>query len=337
MKLVSDAPDACRMALGMRLAAAEPADLDAPSRWAAATFLDAGRPVWRVPDRTPVVPSWNGPIVVAERAAGSQFVRLQELLASDEEPGGGPVPDVLACVALAGSRFRGQRGRTWATLRGNLHLSVHLQLDLPAKEAQAALAVLPAVAASRAVECASDGIVRPGLKWVNDLLLRDRKIGGVLSASHVESGRVRHLLLGIGLNVAATPDLPASPRALPAGRLADVDARFAGPDAWGRLLGPLLDEIALAGDRLAAGRGGEIVDAYRERAVFLGRRVTIWPVDEPDDGDATPIARGRVEALLPDLSLRLVGRSEPVRRGRMTLDDEPLQDVGPVDSDPRPE
>lgn len=334
MPPVTDAPDACRRALGLAFEPVELHELDAATRWAASTFLERAAPAgpdaasgagmrsWRASLAPPFAPSWRGPIVVAERAAGSQFVRLQEILASDAERRDRRVPDSLACVALSGTRFRGQRGRSWTTLRGNLHLSVQLRLDLPAREAQAALAVLPAVAAGRAVERATDGTVRPGLKWVNDLLLNDRKMGGVLSSSHVESGRVRHLLLGIGLNVAATPDLPPSPRALPPTRLADVDASFADAYAWGRLLGPLLDAIAAAREQLATGRSREIVDAYRERAAFLGRHVTIWPVEASDDGETAPVARGRVEALLPDLSLRIAGRSEPIRQGRMTLNDE---------------
>ena len=68
---------------------------------------------------------------------------------------------------------------------------------------------------------------------------------------------------------------------------------------------------------LLAGRGAALVDAYRERAAFLGRTVTVWPVDEDAPG---PLVRGRVAALLPDLALLFEGRAEPVRSGRMTID-----------------
>jgi biotin-(acetyl-CoA carboxylase) ligase len=86
----------------------------------------------------------------------------------------------------------------------------------------------------------------------------------------------------------------------------------------------LLDELERGRALLQGGHGAALVDAYRERAAFLGRSVTLWPVGEEVAG---PVARGRVEALLPDLSLRLEGRAEPVRSGRMTID--PSDDPAP--------
>jgi BirA family biotin operon repressor/biotin-[acetyl-CoA-carboxylase] ligase len=312
MRLLTDLRDPDRLGVGEGVEPVDLASLPADAAWAWRT-LAGDAPAWDM--RGVDLGAWNGPVVIVARAEASQFGLLHQRLAA-----GDAVPDALAAVALEGSRFRGQRGRAWATLAGNLHLSVHLALDLPAAETQAALAVLPAVATARAVERASQGAVRPGLKWVNDLLLGDRKAGGVLSASHVEGGRVRHLLVGIGVNVAVRPELPPSPRALPAARLADADPSFDDPVAWSRLLSPLLDEIVTARAALAVDHGAALIDAYRQRAAFLGRTVTIWPVDAEDDRAARPLARGRVEALLPDLSLRIEGVPQPVRTGRMTLD-----------------
>jgi BirA family biotin operon repressor/biotin-[acetyl-CoA-carboxylase] ligase len=255
----------------------------------------------------------TGPLLVAREVGFSQFERMAELLRH-----GASLPDGLACVALAGSRFRGQRGRAWTALPGNLHLAAHLRLDVDAAAAQAGLTLLPSVAAARAIERVSDGRVRPGLKWVNDLLVAGRKVGGVLSSSQVQAGRARHLVVGIGVNVARAPDLPASPRSLPAGALADADAVFAGDDAWARLLPALRAELALAREQLTRGGSEALLAPYRARAAFLGRRVTIWPLAE---GAAEPLARGRVRALRADLALELEGVETPLRRGRMTLDE----------------
>src|SRR6056297_2847932 len=118
----------------------------------------------------------SGPLVVVRHATRSQLDVLDELSTGDSGVTGG-----TTCVALAGSRFRGQRGRTWSTSRGNLHASVHLAFDVDAAASLAALAVLPAVAAAEAIEEVSEGRVLPRLKWVNDLLLDERKVGGVLT------------------------------------------------------------------------------------------------------------------------------------------------------------
>ena len=183
------------------------------------------------------------------------------------------------------------------------------------------LTLLPAVATARAIEAVSGGRLRPGLKWVNDLLLAGRKVAGVLTATQLQGDRVRHAVVGIGVNVARAPDLPASPRAAPAGSLAALDAAFVGEVAWGTLLLALLAELDRGRRALEAGDGAALFDAYRERAAFLGRNVTIWPVDEGEDPDAVaPLARGRVLRLLPDLSLVLEGRAAPVHAGRMAID-----------------
>lgn len=42
---------------------------------------------------------------------------------------------------------------------------------------------------------------RPGIKWINDLYLRGKKICGILCESSVRDGRVDYAVLGIGLNV----------------------------------------------------------------------------------------------------------------------------------------
>jgi BirA family biotin operon repressor/biotin-[acetyl-CoA-carboxylase] ligase len=67
------------------------------------------------------------------------------------------------------------------------------------------LTLVPALALVDAVHALSGGSLRPGIKWVNDVLLEGRKIGGALTATETQGDRVRALLLGIGLNVACRP------------------------------------------------------------------------------------------------------------------------------------
>jgi hypothetical protein len=49
--------------------------------------------------------------------------------------------------------------------------------------------------------------------------------------------------------------------------------------------------------------------------------VEIWEETAGEYDDAKLIARGRVTDILPDLSLRLNGVTEPVRRGRLIFAD----------------
>ncbi|MBT5312483.1 MAG: hypothetical protein HOL38_12995, partial [Verrucomicrobia bacterium] len=53
----------------------------------------------------------------------------------------------------------------------------------------------------------------------------------------------------------------------------------------------------------------------------IGREVEIWEETAGERDDAQLIVAGRVEEILPDLSLRLDGGAEPVRRGRLIFAD----------------
>ena len=51
----------------------------------------------------------------------------------------------------------------------------------------------------------------PDLKWPNDLLLNDKKFCGILTEMNAEPTRVRHLVVGVGINV-NQKDFPADLR-----------------------------------------------------------------------------------------------------------------------------
>jgi biotin-[acetyl-CoA-carboxylase] ligase BirA-like protein len=327
--LLTDAPDAARplLAPGSDWRRVDPVEFEPKVRdaWHAIAADGPDGALWCADGAGVAPPRRSGArrvVLVVDDAPRSQFDVLNERLAS-----GVALPSGLVCVALSGARFHGQRGRPWVAHRGNLHVSVHLPLDVDAAEAQPGLTALPAVAAARAIERLTEGRVVPTLKWVNDVLVDERKVGGVLVATQVHADRVRHAVVGVGINLVRAPDLPVSPRVVPPVALGAVDPAGAAEGAWARLLVALVDELERGRALLRSGDGDHLVAAFRSRSAFLGRVVTIWPSGD-DDGAA--IARGRVLELLPDLSLRLEGVAEPVRGGRMTLDALPVDPV-PVD------
>jgi len=248
-----------------------------------------------------------GPWILIRHAPRSHLDVLVELMSQ-----GVRIPDGLAIMAAAG-RFQGQRGRTWHAQPGNLQLVVHLEVNRPANEVQAGIAVLPAVAV--ADELTACGLP-VGVKWVNDIVANDAKVGGVLTRSEIAGGELRSIQVGIGLNVAQRPFLAAEDTTSIAPiALAELDTSFAQGGAWSRLLSPILERIVNLRDVLRTEHETVLVDRYREHAVFLGRHVTIWPVE--GDAAGSPQASGRVLELLPDLSLRIEGHEVPIRAGRM--------------------
>ena len=102
-------------------------------------------------------------------------------------------------VADAQSGGRGRGAHKWASPAGSgLYVSVLLR---------PALAPGDALWLSLAAGVAAQGAMRevagwaPDLRWPNDLLVGQRKLGGVLTEMQAEATRVRFVVIGIGINV----------------------------------------------------------------------------------------------------------------------------------------
>lgn len=259
---------------------------------------------------------WSS-IALISHSTGSQFDALDALL-RDRWVLDGPT----AALAIEGTGFRGQHGRRWEAARGNLHLSAAVPVGLDVAHLGAALSMLPAVAAVEAIVNASGGAVRPGIKWVNDVFIDDRKVGGVLTAAHTTAHRVDVVVWGVGINVevappvAPTPFVPATTclRACPGG--GDVTVP--------KLFQALLDAMAARYVELVRAGWAPVYAAYRRHSMMLGRAVRVW-----DELSGALMAEGVVADVASDLRLRLDGHTDLVDKGRLEL--LPVADASPVD------
>ena len=180
----------------------------------------------------------------------------------------GAAPDGLVIVADIQTAGHGRRGRRWHAPPGR-SLAATVVLAPPPLERPTRLTVLAAVAACRALE--SLGTLEPRIKWPNDLMRDDRKIGGILvESARAPDGSPRQLL-GLGVNLELRPgDLPPGIADLAgdAGLRGDKATRDALLEAFLRELDAALAELRTPGD---LARGAE----YRRRSWLTGRRVEI--------------------------------------------------------------
>jgi len=92
---------------------------------------------------------------------------------------------------------RGTRGRAWVAPVGGLWFSSVVR---PAEVAIECLSLRVGLAVAEAVESAGNG--EPiQLKWPNDLILRDRKLGGILVEARWAGERFAWAVVGVGINV----------------------------------------------------------------------------------------------------------------------------------------
>lgn len=117
-------------------------------------------------------------------------------------------------LAESQSAGRGRQGRAWISPRGeNLLFSLLLRLRCPPARVPpvslaCGLAVRDAVARALGAAAAPDVLV----KWPNDVLIRNKKVAGILVESALAGSKVEYVVVGIGINVhtRALPDEVAS-------------------------------------------------------------------------------------------------------------------------------
>jgi BirA family transcriptional regulator, biotin operon repressor / biotin---[acetyl-CoA-carboxylase] ligase len=191
-------------------------------------------------------------------------------------------PEGLVALADHQTAGRGRHGRSWeAPARTALLCSI---LVRPAVDLDDLQLVVAAVSLSLRDALARLTGVRPGLKWPNDLVVGDAKLGGVLAEAVVTDDGLA-VVVGFGVNLSACPEGAASVAGLagvtPVARelldvvLEELDARL----------------VALAS---AEGRAG-LRDQYESALATLGRRVRVELAGEAHEGVARGVdATGRL-------------------------------------------
>ncbi len=177
-------------------------------------------------------------------------------------------PDVTAFVANHQSRGRGQHGRVWASRAGD-SLLLSIRLRPPTELARPViLTAFAAVAVGDAIRELAG--VQARIKWPNDLLVRGKKVCGIL----IEAGRAT--VVGIGLNLNQSTEsfdesgLPdATSLALVGGLIVDRD----------RALECVLDRLDEEWSRLLAGERVPLESDWKWRIGLLGRGVLVEKAD----------------------------------------------------------
>ncbi len=179
-------------------------------------------------------------------------------------------PTGTVVVATRMGEGRGTHGRTWHAPEGGLYISLLLREAFDPGMLTMALGN----AVADVLEVAG---AEPRIKWVNDVLVDDKKIAGILVEAESVGDTIDHVIAGIGINVngstVAWPH-PLNGQAVTLEDVLGVDSCM--PD----LQGFLLDSIETWLHRLRQGHRANVLDAWRARDALRGRRVGIDP-----DGD----------------------------------------------------
>jgi BirA family transcriptional regulator, biotin operon repressor / biotin---[acetyl-CoA-carboxylase] ligase len=191
------------------------------------------------------------------------------------------VPTGTAVVAAEQTGGRGSRGRAWRSPRGGLWMTMVLR---PGRAGGELLSLRAGLAVAEAVEQTAAG-TSVGLKWPNDLMLDDRKLGGVLCEARWVNDAPAWVAVGVGLNV--HNPIPAELAAVAVG----LAARGGAPalDELLEAVLPRLRAIDLGATRLS----GAELGALQSRDWLRGRRLAapFQGVAEGIDDDGSLLIR----------------------------------------------
>ncbi len=126
----------------------------------------------------------------------------------------------IVVIAKTQTHGRGQRENIWQSTVGGLYLSVALQPQIPAERA-GQLTIWSAWGIAEALKTAVPNV---RLKLLNDLMIENRKLGGILTETRILSGIITHAVVGVGINW--LNEVPENGIALAdlASNIADIDA-----------------------------------------------------------------------------------------------------------------
>lgn len=220
------------------------------------------------------------------------------------------VKEGVVVFAESQSKGRGRLGRKWVSPSGKgLWFSVLLR-PLLHPQAATQLTVAAATALVRAIRSATK--LTPQVKWPNDIMLRGRKVAGVLTELSAELDTVRHAVLGIGVdvNVRAT-EFPPELRKIATSCQIELGRSIDRAE----LAVSIMRELDADYHGVCAGEFGRIANEWESSCTTLGREVRIQV--------GTRQIEGRAEALDEDGALLVRtehGRLERIVGGDVELE-----------------
>ncbi|MFQ5456303.1 MAG: biotin--[acetyl-CoA-carboxylase] ligase [Nitrospirota bacterium] len=108
------------------------------------------------------------------------------------------VEEGTVLIAEIQEKGRGRIGRSWFSPEGNIYLSIILRPALSSQMASL-LTLIASISVTRVIRDITS--LDAKIKWPNDIFIRNKKVGGILTELSADSEKIRYAVVGIGLNV----------------------------------------------------------------------------------------------------------------------------------------
>lgn len=178
-------------------------------------------------------------------------------------------PEGYTVIALTQTSGRGRLGRSfYSPADTGIYMSLLLRPQQYSAQRAAQLTTIAAVAACEAIEKLSGEPAQ--IKWVNDLYVAGKKVGGILTEASValENGLLEYAVLGIGMNLLPPENgFPSDIR-----DVAGAILKESQNDGKNRLAAEFLNRFLTY---YSGSHGCSLVESYRKRSLVIGRTVQV--------------------------------------------------------------
>ena len=224
-------------------------------------------------DSPDVLYSWEFP---DREARTHYFSELSSTMDTAKELARKNCPDFTVVIAGRQTSGRGRLNRQWVSDDGGLYFTMVLRPNIPVALSSrmnflASLTMAGVLREMYQIEAA--------VKWPNDILVKERKLSGMLSELEAEADRVFFINIGMGINVNNDPT-GVEPGAI---SLKNILGREISRI---RLLSRFLDEFE---DRLKNVDFENVISEWKKYSVTLQRQVRIVTRREVSEGLAVDV------------------------------------------------
>lgn len=209
-------------------------------------------------------------------------------------------------IADSQAEGRGRLGRSWVSPPGvNIYMSIILRPKIEPKDATL-ITVMAAVGSAAALRRLTG--LNITIKWPNDLIISDRKIGGILTEMKTTHKRILYAITGIGVNVNA--DVDAFPEDIRE-TASSIKKEKGQPYSRTEMIAEILNEMDYWYKMLGRMRRKNLLNEWQQLTSTIGKKVMVTVGKETLTGVAESIDdEGMLMLRLPSGTLRRISTGD---------------------------
>ena len=175
---------------------------------------------------------------------------------------------------------RGRRGREWHSPKGGIYVSFILKPNIPPEKAPQ-LTLVSSLALVETLNAMNNGL-NAKIKWPNDVLIRGKKVSGILTELSADMEKINYIVVGVGVNLNTdSNNLPETGTSLKLEIKNDVSVNL--------FLKSFLEKYDSVYQKYLDGDINQIIKFWKENSVTLGKNVKIIGINETYEGLAKDI------------------------------------------------